>query len=180
MPCHRCRPIRDYEMLEDAQENYMFLSGVVQQPFKYFNPYDQCFCRDQRLLEQERLKTGIEIPGKCYPTDMCTNCDLNYSGLCPQQNKLDSGIYIDEIPVYPVIPPYVRPAYYPYSPWYPHSPYRPHWYPNGYRPRPDNRPPHRPWSPRPIPDGSATIQPRPSGGGGRGSLGPGRGSGGRR
>ena len=161
MACPRCHRLREFEAAtrsdevrpshddgndadENVEEGYMYVSPIRQPIVKYLNPYDQCFCRDQRLLEQERRRTGIEIPGKCYPVDMCTNCDLNYSGLCPQQNKYDSGIFIDDIPVYPIIPPYVRPAYYPYTPWYPYSPFRPAWPRNGYRPRP------RPSFPRDI------------------------------
>lgn len=156
MTCQRCRRLREYQTIQrmeeeinpsstgnnNQQEDYIYISGIRESNVKYFNPYDQCFCRDQSLLQQERLRTGIEIPGKCHPVDMCTNCDINYSGLCPQQNKYDSGILVDSIPVYPTISPYVRPIYYPHSPyypWYPYSPYRPRWHPNGYRPRPRPR-----------------------------------------
>jgi len=152
MPCPRCRRLREFETAqrtreeessnnddilqgEDVEENYFYLDGLRQPSFKYLNPYDQCFCRDQALLAQERRNTGIEIPGKCFPVDMCSNCDINYSGLCPQQNKYDSGIYVNEIPVYPIISPYARPIYYPHSRWYPHTPFQPTWYPaHGYRP----------------------------------------------
>lgn len=158
------------------RENYVFLSGAVAQPSYpyYLNPYDQCFCRDTRLVIEEKMKTGVDIPGKCYPTQMCSNCDINYSGMCPQQNKIDSGIYYDnDLPYYTVVYPYARPIYYPYPyPYYPRRPskYRP-WHP--YRPRPyhdgGSRPP-RPWS-------------GPSGGMGRGGGGgrrPGGRGGGRR
>lgn len=182
MPCPRCHRLREFETVqreyedqtingddngnvsnvrENVVEGYVYVSAIREPNFTYFNPYDQCFCRDQALLEQERRRTGIEIPGKCYPVAMCSNCDLNYSGLCPQQNKYDSGIYVNEIPVYPIIPPYVRPAYYPYTPWYPRTHYRPSWRPNGYGPRP------KPYVPR---------QERPTSTTPRGSLGPQRGT----
>ena len=116
------------------RENYVFVSGAVAQPLyvPYLNPYDQCFCKDTSLLINEKMRTGVDIPGKCYPTQMCSNCDINYRGMCPQQNKIDSGIYYNEVdvPYYTVVHPYARPIYYPkrYYPWHPYRP-------NGYRPR---------------------------------------------
>lgn len=146
-PCPRCHRPRELERQEnendDVVENYYYyytpIPGIRESNVRILNPYDQCFCRDESLVQQERRRTGIDIPGKCYPTDLCTDCDLNYSGLCPQQNKYDSGIYIPDL-----VPPYVRPIYFPpYARWYPYSPYRPPWSPwspsyrpNGYGPRP--------------------------------------------
>ena len=161
MPCPRCHRLREWEAVEQQTnpsnnhhrqdqmnddsndqpvENFVYygyggyLPAIREPNIKIFNPYDQCFCRDQSLIQRERQQTGIEIPGKCYPVDLCTDCDLNYSGLCPQQMKYDSGIFVND--------PYIRPIYFPpYTRHFPYSPYYPPWNPrpyrpNGYRPRP--------------------------------------------
>jgi hypothetical protein len=67
--------------IDFKKENYLFLSGTVYGPNEFhLNKEDQCFCQDLQL------KTKNNPQGQCYPVQLCNDCNLNLSGLCPQQS----------------------------------------------------------------------------------------------
>lgn len=60
------------------KEPYVFLSGTVYPSnIPKYSKSDQCFCNDKHLGPQ----------GACYPVALCGECDINKSGLCPQENQ---------------------------------------------------------------------------------------------
>lgn len=138
-----CRP--SYETLRSIDPSYVEeyvppLYSGIREPngqINLYNPYDQCFCKDRDLLQIEEHKTGITPIGKCYPVNLCKDCDINLSGMCQQQNKYDSLIddpyweysrliyYRYEGPYYPPRYPY-QARIPPYPSRYPHHP--PRWF----------------------------------------------------
>lgn len=60
------------------KESYVFLSGTVYPSGRpRIAVTEQCFCHDKHLGPN----------GACYPVALCGDCDLNKSGLCPQENQ---------------------------------------------------------------------------------------------
>ena len=69
-----------YKKLESI-EFFPFLSGTVYPSnSSHINTLDQCFCQDQKLWNEQNPN------GKCYPQQLCSDCNLDLSGLCPQES----------------------------------------------------------------------------------------------
>ncbi len=56
------------------------LFGSLQGGSRTYSPQNQCYCKDPQFVNNNQ-------DGKCYPLQLCGNCDLDKSGLCSQ----DSG-----------------------------------------------------------------------------------------
>ena len=79
-----------YKQLSNYIESFSLYSAI-RGGSRVFSPEDQCWCQTTSSGVSLTNDKGINgNVGNCYPEQLCGNCNLNFSGNCPQVGNISS------------------------------------------------------------------------------------------